>query len=119
MSIGERPTFDREAMLDRLDGDLGLARELVTTYLEEAPAMRADLRDAVESREPSNLERAAHSLRGALAAVSASAAVDLADQLETESRNGDLSGSLGRTARLEAQLELLEQALLSYLREAR
>ena len=81
--------------------------------------MRADLREALELRDPSTVERAAHSLRGALAAVSAPAAADLADQLETESRDGDLSDSLGKSVRLDAQLDLLEQALRSYLREAR
>lgn len=118
MPVGEHQTFDREALLDRLDGDLRLARELLMTYLEESPAMRAGLRDALKSREPSDLERAAHSLRGALAAVSAPAAVRLADRLESDSRDGDLSASHGQSAELEAELDLLERALHSYLREA-
>ena len=118
MPAGEHQTFDREALLERLDGDLRLARDLITTYMEESPAMRAVLRAALESNEPSKLERAAHSLRGALAAVSAVAASDLADRLETSSRDGDLPAGPARVAELEAELDLVEQALLSFLREA-
>jgi HPt (histidine-containing phosphotransfer) domain-containing protein len=117
MPAGGHQTFDREALLDRLDGDLRLARDLITTYLEESPAMRAGLRAALESSDPSNLERAAHTLRGALAAVSAPAASDLADRLETSSRDGDHSAGPARTAELEVELGLVEQALRSFLRE--
>lgn len=109
-------TFDPEALLDRLDGDLRLARELLTTYLEEAPAMRAGLRDALNSGDPKRIERAAHSLRGALAAVSAPVAVDLADQLESRSRDGDLSFGQSISVEFEAQLDLLEQELRAYVR---
>jgi len=118
MPVGEHQTFDLEALLDRLDGDLRLARELLTTFLEESPAMCVALRDAVNSRQASRVERAAHSLRGALAAVSAPAAVHLADRLETDSRNGDLSASRTLGAELEAELDLFDRTLRSYLREA-
>ena len=118
MVAGEHQTFDREALLDRLDGDLRLAHDLITTYLEESPAMHAGLRAALESNEPSKLERVAHTLRGTLATVSAPAATRLADQLETSSRDGDLSSGRGRAAELEVELDLLEQTLRTYLREA-
>jgi len=118
MPTGKHQTFDREALLDRLDGDFRLARDLITTFLEESPAMRTELRAALKSNEPPSLERAAHTMRGALAAVSAPAAVHIADRLESTSRDGDLSGSPGRAAELEAELDLLERALRSYLREA-
>jgi len=115
MPAGEHRTFDPEALLDRLDGDLRLARELVTTYLEEVPAMRAGLRDALNSRDPERIERAAHCLRGALSAVSAPAAVFLVHRLESRSRDGDLSFGQSNRAEFEARLDRLEQALRSYL----
>lgn len=118
VTAGQHPTFDRKALLDRLDGDLRLARELIATYLEESPAMWADLRDALDSGACSELERAAHSLRGALAAVSAPQAVQLADRLETASREGHLSEAPARVAELEAELERLDQALRSFMGEA-
>ena len=39
------------------------ARELVATFLEEAPAMLADLRGALEARDADRFRRAAHSLK--------------------------------------------------------
>lgn len=119
MPAAEHQTFDREALLDRLDGDIRLACELVTTYLEESPEMRAGLRDALKSRDPERIERAAHSLRGALAAVSAPAAAHLADRLESGARDGDRPAGRSDGVEIESQLDLLERELRSYLREAR
>ena len=115
MPAGETQVFDLEALVERLDGDLRLARELVETYLDESPGMRAGVRDALRSRDASRLFRAAHSLRGALAAVAALGAQQLADRLESEAGRGELASDLA--AALETELDRLEQALRSYLQE--
>jgi HPt (histidine-containing phosphotransfer) domain-containing protein len=116
MPAGETQTFDLEALVERLDGDLRLARELVETYLEESPAMRAGIREALRRHDASRLFRAAHALRGALAAVAAPGAERLSHRLESEARRGEVASE--PAAALETELDRLEQALRSYLREA-
>jgi HPt (histidine-containing phosphotransfer) domain-containing protein len=58
------PTIDR-ATFDALSDATGadFARELVDTFLEEAPAMLNDLRDALATNDADRFRRAAHSLK--------------------------------------------------------
>jgi len=58
------PTIDR-ATFDALSDATGadFARELVDTFLEEAPAMLDDLRDALATSDADRFRRAAHSLK--------------------------------------------------------
>jgi HPt (histidine-containing phosphotransfer) domain-containing protein len=58
------PTIDR-ATFEALKETTGaeFARELVDTFLEEAPAMLDDLRDALAAQDADRFRRAAHSLK--------------------------------------------------------
>ena len=58
------PTIDR-ATFDALKDTTGaeFALELVDTFLEEAPSMLADLRDALAAQDADKFRRAAHSLK--------------------------------------------------------
>jgi len=55
----DRPTFD--ALKETTGADF--AMELVDTFLEEAPAMLKDLREALASNDADKFRRAAHSLK--------------------------------------------------------
>ncbi|MEP6943533.1 MAG: Hpt domain-containing protein [Betaproteobacteria bacterium] len=55
----DRPTFD--ALKETTGADF--AKELVDTFLEEAPAMLNDLRDALARNDADKFRRAAHSLK--------------------------------------------------------
>ena len=58
------PTIDR-AVLEELKATTGsdFAMELVDTFLEEAPGMLKDLRDALAAQDADRFRRAAHSLK--------------------------------------------------------
>ena len=58
------PTIDAATFtaLGELAG-AGFVTELVATFLEEAPPMLADLRDAAATRDAGRFRRAAHSLK--------------------------------------------------------
>ena len=58
--------FDRAAAVERLAGDEGLLRELVDVFLEEHAKWLADVRAAVAARDAGKLQRAAHTLKGAV-----------------------------------------------------
>lgn len=107
-----RAVFDREALLERVDGNRGLARELIDTFLEESPAMLASLRGAIDAEDGRGLERSAHGARGALLAVSAPEAALLAQQLETCARRAEF----GRCAEL---MRALENEIVRVEREMR
>jgi histidine phosphotransfer protein HptB len=58
------PTIDR-ATFDALAATAGadFARELIDTFLDEAPGMLAELRDALADDDATRFRRAAHSLK--------------------------------------------------------
>jgi len=77
------PTIDR-ATFDALQETTGaeFARELVDTFLEEAPAMLTDLRDALAAGDADRFRRAAHSLKSNSLTFGALALGAMARELE-------------------------------------
>lgn len=66
-------------------------RELVDTFLEEAPAMVADLRDALARGDAERFRRAAHSLKSNSNTFGAMALGSLAKDLELAGLAGTVS----------------------------
>jgi HPt (histidine-containing phosphotransfer) domain-containing protein len=87
------------------------------TALEEYPRLLDDLRQSVRAGSAKDLAVAAHTLRGALSAVSADHAADTTRTLELMGQSGDLSGVEPSWDALEAELEALRWALLAVARE--
>ncbi len=105
------PAFDREAALERVGGDGELLVEIAGLFLEEAPVLLAQLRDALARNDASALERAAHSLKSSVGTFSAASAQESARVLETMGRENDLANAPKILARLEEQVARLDQAL--------
>ena len=87
------PTIDR-ATFDALQETTGaeFARELVDTFLEEAPAMLTDLRDALAAGDADRFRRATHSLKSNSLTFGALALGAMARELEL----GGLASALER-----------------------
>jgi CheY-like chemotaxis protein/HPt (histidine-containing phosphotransfer) domain-containing protein len=110
-STGE--VLDRAVALARVDGDETLLADLARLLLEESPKMLAAVQAAVSEGDARRLERAAHSLKGAVSTFAAHAAVEAAVRLERLGRAGDLAEAPQACAALEAQIEKLRTALQS------
>jgi two-component system sensor histidine kinase/response regulator len=82
--------FDREAALARVDGDPVLLADLARLFCDESPRMLLAIQEAIASKKPEALERAAHSLKGSVATFAAPAAVELALKLERIGRANGL-----------------------------
>jgi HPt (histidine-containing phosphotransfer) domain-containing protein len=103
--MADRERFDREALLRRLDGDTALAAEIAALFLEHYPDRLADLRQAIDEGRPQAVERAAHSLRGALLTVAADGVARRLRELEDLGRAGRLEPAAAALARIEDELE--------------
>src|SRR5207248_10364829 len=66
--------LDRAAILARVEGDTTLLREVTDLFLEDAPRLLAEIRDAISRKDAKALERAAHALKGSIANFGAVAA---------------------------------------------
>jgi CheY-like chemotaxis protein/HPt (histidine-containing phosphotransfer) domain-containing protein len=90
-----RPDADRvlaaDQILNRVDGDVALLRELVTMFLEDCPRLLEEIQAAVGRKDAEALSRAAHALKGSIGNFDSGVAFSAALHLEMLGREGDLS----------------------------
>ncbi|MFW6271493.1 MAG: Hpt domain-containing protein [Desulfosalsimonas sp.] len=63
--------FDKKDFFDRIEGDLELARQLGEMFLDDARETIGLIRDRIGKKDTDGIMRAAHSLKGASANLSA------------------------------------------------
>jgi HPt (histidine-containing phosphotransfer) domain-containing protein len=90
--------------LRTVDGDKTLRVDVVEVFHQDHPRHVRTPREAVSDNNTHQLERAAHSLKGALGAVGASTAYTLAFELETMGRAARLEGAWTALDKLEDEL---------------
>ncbi|MGE0679975.1 MAG: response regulator [Candidatus Binatia bacterium] len=109
--------FDQWAVLERVEGDVELLREVVGLFFEEAPELLSAIREAIARRDSMKLEYAAHSLKGTVSNFGARAAREAALRLEVVGRSGDLTYAEPACAELEKEITSLTQALTNFREE--
>ena len=115
--VGEaEPVLDRARALERIGGDVVLLAEIARLFMEEYPTLLALIRRACAAGDSHELERAAHSLKGAVANFSAASTVHAALMLERMARAGDLSQAQRAIELLELELTRLEPELVELAR---
>ncbi len=112
------PPLDKVAALDRFEGDVELVQELVALFLDELPHMRSEVTESFSAGDVKRLERAAHTLKGAVGNFAAKPAFDLAFTLEQIGRNGEMDSAPDAIAALMAEVDRLEPALREFASEA-
>jgi CheY-like chemotaxis protein len=78
-------------LLDRIDDDRSLLAELIDIFRREYPENLQSAQRAVDANNSADLQRAGHTLRGALANLSAGRASDIAAELEALGQSNDLN----------------------------
>lgn len=105
--------FDPESLWKRVDGDLGLLRELTEVFAEEAPRMLARIEDAIVHGSALELKKASHQMKGSVLQFSAHAAAAAALELEEKGRRGSVAGAGPFLKTLRHEIDLLQEALRS------
>jgi len=103
--------FDREAALARVGDYEELLVELVRIFLDDYPNSLSEINEAIAKQNPPLLERAAHTLKGAVANFGADAVVKEAFELECQGRSGDLSHAGENLTRLHEVIQRLDYEL--------
>jgi two-component system, sensor histidine kinase and response regulator len=107
-----RAAFDPEAALQRAGGSQELLAELVGLHLEQTPELLAAIKTAIAQQDGSRLERAAHTLKGAVSNFDALPACEAALRLEQLGRSPEWTEIAQACARLEQELDRLTEAML-------
>lgn len=85
--------------------------ELVTTFLEEAPQMIADLKEAAGQEDEDRIRRAAHSIKSNANVFGASALAQVARDIELDGLEAGMAEDNADLAALEAEYTRASAAL--------
>lgn len=108
--------FDTDALLERVEGDQELLRELLTLFFQEYPKILEEISRAMEYRRAEQVERFSHSLKSALLNLSAKRAADAAYQVERSGRSADFQEIAAAIPRLREELRILHDAMDQFLK---
>jgi len=106
-----RPAIDREELLERLGGDRELVGEILGLFDDECVAMLDAIEHAVRAADAPRLERAAHTLKGALLNISAGPGAEIAATLEELGHAGSVQGAEAPLGSLRGAMERLRREL--------
>jgi len=105
---------DLNAFIDRVGGDLELAREMATLFIPDAKRLLEKIREAVGAANAERLRHEAHALKGAASNFNATQVVAASLDLESMGRSGDLARSHAVFTALEADIDLLLTELAAF-----
>jgi two-component system, sensor histidine kinase and response regulator len=103
-------SIDVAALMDRLEGDRDLLKELVGLYLDDEKGLIDEIAAAVRDREADAIRRAAHTLKGSVGNFCAPSAHAAAAALEAAGVDGRLDDAPALFERLLAELGRLRAA---------
>ena len=110
--------WDKSEVLDRLGDDEELLRELCAIFLNESAKLLDKLTQAIAKGEPDAIMRTAHSLKGELGYLSASAAIHLTRMLEDMGHDRNISRAPESLAVLQTEMGYLWEAIREFVRSA-
>lgn len=114
-----QPVLDRD-VLDELHAVIGdSALQILSVFLDDAPAMVQQLQQAAQSGDGPRLKAVAHSLKSSSANVGALSLSAIAQRIEHEARSGSLQRPAVAVALLVAEFARARVALTGYLAQHR
>jgi signal transduction histidine kinase/CheY-like chemotaxis protein/HPt (histidine-containing phosphotransfer) domain-containing protein len=113
--IAANEMLNKTELLSRLDGDAQLLRELIEIFLADSHSLLQQVSDAVTSRDPDALQRAAHKLSGTVSIFGSQPVMRTAVTLET--MGGDRAHAGEVLTQLKDQMKELEAALGEMMQE--
>lgn len=97
------------------DGDRDFAAELIEMYLVDTRQRLDTLREALSGADKDSVEREAHTIKGASSNVGTNMVREVAFELESLARQGDLSRGIELLDRLRSEFERADEFFKSYL----
>jgi two-component system sensor histidine kinase/response regulator len=107
--------FSYQAVVERVDGNLHVLREITQMFLEDSPKWLGEIRASIQLRNASGLRMAAHTLSGAVANFGASSAHRAAHALEAMGRASSFLAADDAFSTLEREVRQLQTALTGLL----
>ncbi|MCZ7647260.1 MAG: Hpt domain-containing protein [Planctomycetota bacterium] len=106
----EPAIYDRKALLQQLDGDESIVRELEGSFAGDWPEYEATLREAARGGDAKGMEWMAHKVKGSLRVFHAQRAAEWAERIEHYGRQGRAKEACLALPALCAEVGLVLQA---------
>lgn len=103
--------LDWNSLKENCAGDESLVQEVLELFRKESTGLLDDVRKAVASKDPLQVKRSAHRLKGALVSLGAMPSVAAARDLEKQGSDGDGSKFDPTFATLEKEMARLLSAI--------
>lgn len=114
----DAPIFDRESVLEMVDGEVEFVQELVEIFLEDLPTQLAAIRDGLANNDATTVQLIGHRLKGSLGNLGGRRAQYSMQILEQQARQGDLEGISELFAECELELQAFQDELSHFMGEA-
>jgi len=85
------PQIDVERALQALDGNAELLKDLASMFVEDAPLLLVQLKNALADNRPTQARLVVHGLKGLVATFYAKSVVEIAQRLEDAAAEGNMS----------------------------
>jgi len=113
------PVWNLPELLERVDNDQVLLRELLDIFKEDFPQTLRSLQTAVTAEDLKSSSRLSHTLKGMLSSLGATRAAAAASKLEALSSAGETASLRAALKALESEGESLVPELDAYMTEVR
>jgi HPt (histidine-containing phosphotransfer) domain-containing protein len=113
------PVWNVAELVERVDNDHDLLRELLIIFKEDFPRSFQSLKSAVIAGDVKSSSRLSHTLKGMLSSLGATRAAAAASQLEALSSAGETASLRDALNTLESEADRLLQELEAYMPEVR
>ena len=110
--------FDQAAAMEHLGSDEAFLREIAGIFLVEGSKLMDAIRTGTARKDAQSILRAAHSLKGEAAHLTATSVVNAAHELELLVAEGGLSGLDDALAKLERSFAILSAGLTEFIAES-
>jgi HPt (histidine-containing phosphotransfer) domain-containing protein len=118
LSLSE-PAWNHAELVERVDNDQDLLRELLTIFKEDFPRTMRSLESAVAAADVKNASRLSHTLKGMLSSLGARRAAAAASKLEELAAAGENTSLKDAFGDLEREGANLLPELNAYMSEVR
>ncbi len=110
--------FDKQELLDELDGDREFLEESLDMLDSDVPVLLKQICEALERGDADAVTVSAHTLKSMVGNFCAPPAFNAAVDVETIGRSGDLTECSARFDTLEMEVSRLQKALHEFLSES-
>ncbi len=107
-----REVFDKKMLLELLDGDEPLFREILGMFLKDAPTQINRMQGQLKEEDLAGLELQAHSLKGVALNVGGNALQKAALEIELAARNRELERARGLFEKIQKEFERFKKVVV-------